>query len=102
MIMTDIENQTANQAMVIDNKIPLTWLFSSAGAVLLLLFSLLWTVAGQSNKLDQLIIQAEKNERRNVERDIKFESVIRDGYESKRLVDLLTLRIEALEKTHYK
>lgn len=85
-----------------DGRIPLTWLFSSAGAVLLLLFSLLWNVAGQSNKLDQLIVQADKAERHNVERDVKLEGVIRDGYDMKRNAEILQLRIEALEKARTK
>lgn len=88
--------------MTIDNKIPLTWLLTSAGAVLILLASLLWNVAAQSNKLDQLIIQAEKAERHNVERDIKLEAVIRDSYETKRNAEILGLRIEALEKARIK
>lgn len=88
--------------MTIDNKIPLTWLLSSAGAVLVLLATVLWNVAAQSNKLDQLIIQAEKTERRNIERDVKLESVIRDNYDTKRNAEILALRIEALEKARSK
>lgn len=88
--------------IVFDNKIPLTWLLSSAATVLILLGTLLWTVAGQSNKLDQLIIQADKAERHNIERDIKLESVIRDIYDTKHNAEILSLRIEALEKAHNK
>jgi len=86
------------RAVTFDNKIPLTWLLSCAGTVFVLLITVLWFVSGQSNKLDQLVNQADKQERRNLERDAKLESVIRDGYDSKRNADILTLRIDALEK----
>lgn len=88
--------------MVFDNKIPVTWLLSSAGAVLMLLATVLWNVAAQSNKLDQLIVQADKAERGNVERDAKLEVVIREGYDSKSKAEIMSLRIEALEKSHTK
>lgn len=88
--------------IVFDNKIPLTWLLSSAGTVLTLLAVLLWNVAAQSNKLDQLITQSEKMERTNLARDIKLETLIRDGYESKRNTEILNMRIDALEKARTK
>lgn len=88
--------------IVFDNKIPLTWLLSSAGTVLTLLAVLLWNVAAQSNKLDQLITQSEKMERTNLARDIKLETLIRDGYESKRNTEILNMRIDALEKARAK
>lgn len=84
--------------VVFDNKIPLTWLISSAAATFLLLVSVLWNVAAQSNKLDQLIIQMEKLERRNIDRDAKLDLVIRDGYDSKKNDEIMTLRIQSLER----
>ena len=88
--------------MVIDNKIPLTWLLTSAGTLILLLATVLWNVAAQSNKLDQLITQSEKTERRNIERYIKLDTVIRESYDAKRNAEILGLRIEALEKARAK
>lgn len=85
-----------------DNKIPLTWLLSSGGSILILLAALLWNVANQSNKLDQLITQSEKMERNNLARDEKFESLLRDGYEAKRNAEILNMRIDALEKAKTK
>lgn len=73
-----------------DNKIPLTWLLTSAGTVFVLLVSVLWNVASQSNKLDQLVIQAEKNERHSIERDQRLEALIRENF-------VLSVRIKALE-----
>lgn len=74
-----------------DNKIPLTWLLSCAGTVFLLLFTVLWFVAAQSNKLDTMATQSEK-------RDAKLEVLIRDNYDARRNADILTMRVEALEK----
>jgi hypothetical protein len=91
-----------DRRITFDNKIPLTWLLTSASTVLVLLATLLWNVAAQSNKLDQLIIQADKADRRNVERDVKLEAVIRDTYDTKRNSEILGLRIEALEKARGK
>lgn len=79
------------RAITFDYKIPLTWLLTTSGTVLVLLLSVLWNVASQSSKLDQLVSQAEKIERHSLERDQKLESLIRENY-------VLSVRIEALEK----
>lgn len=86
------------RAIVFDNKIPLTWLISSAGTVLLLLITVLWNVANQNNKLDQLVKQAEKSDRYTIERDKKIDDLMKEGYESKRLIELMNQRLEAVEK----
>lgn len=86
------------RAIVFDNKIPLTWLLSTAGTVLLLLISVLWNIANQNNKLDQLVTQAERTDSYNIERDKKLEALIKDGYEARRVNDLINLRLEAVEK----
>lgn len=79
------------RAVGFDNKIPLTWLLTSGGTVFTLLVSLLWNVASQSSKLDQLVVQAEKIERHSIERDQKLEALIRENF-------VLGVRIDALEK----
>lgn len=81
-----------------DNKIPLTWLLSTCGAILMLLATLLWNVAGQSNKLDQLISQMEKNEQSNLKRDAKLDVLMRDGFDAKKNEEIMTIRIQALER----
>lgn len=81
-----------------DNKIPLTWMLSSCGAILMLLASVLWNVAAQSSKLDQLIVQMDKNEQLNLKRDAKLDVLMRDGYDSKKNEEIMTIRIQALER----
>jgi hypothetical protein len=88
--------------IVFDNKIPLTWLLSSAGSILFLLGILLWNVAAQSNKLDQLILQTDKLEKAAAIRDAKFEDLSRESYATKRNEDIMNMRIEALEKARSK
>lgn len=79
------------RAITFDNKIPLTWLLSCAGTAFVLLITVLWFVAGQSIKLDSMAVQSEK-------RDAKLEVLIRDNYDARRNADILTMRVEALEK----
>lgn len=86
------------RAIVYDNKIPLTWILTSSGTVFVLLVSVLWNVAIQNAKLDQLVIQAGKIEVRSYERDQKLETLIHDSYDSKRNVDVLNVRLQSLEK----
>lgn len=81
-----------------DNKIPLTWIISSCGVILMLLSTLLWNVAAQSNKLDQLIYQMEKNEQSNLKRDAKLDVLMRDGFDAKKNEEIMTIRIQALER----
>lgn len=81
-----------------DNKIPLTWLISSCAAILMLLATVLWNIAAQSNKLDQLIVQMDKNEQLNLKRDAKLDVLMRDGYDAKKNQEIMTIRIQALER----
>jgi len=81
-----------------DNKIPLTWIISSCGVILMLLSTLLWNVAAQSNKLDQLISQMDKNEQLNLKRDAKLDVLMHDSFDSKKNEEVMTIRIQALER----
>jgi hypothetical protein len=83
-----------------DNNIPLTWLISSCGTILILLATVLWNIASQSNKLDQLIIQMEKSEQLNLKRDAKLDVLMRDGFDAKKNEEIMTIRIQALERSH--
>src|SRR5574337_775186 len=68
--MTDSEwGRDMKVHRIIDAKLPLTWLLSSAAALVLALVSLEWSVAAQNNKLEQLIAQYSKIEQRLDARD---------------------------------
>lgn len=79
-------------------RMPLTWLITTGAAVLIALGSTLWTVAGQSNKLDQLIITQAKMEKRFDDRDTKTEDMKERMFNFDRVTDNLKMRVDALER----
>lgn len=90
------------QPRIIDLQLPLPWLLSSVAAIMLTLASMVWSVAGQSNKLDQLILNTAKLEKRVDERDTRVDNLKEAQYESRRVQDSHALRIEALERAAHK
>ncbi|WP_043345172.1 hypothetical protein [Cupriavidus basilensis] len=95
-----MDNQDTKPQKIIDAKLPLSWLISSTVAVIAFLASALWAVFNQSAKLDILITQTTKLERRMDDRDARIDNVIRDIYDQKRVNDLQDLRIGQLEGRH--
>ena len=83
---------------IIDLQLPLPWLLSSVVAILLGFTGIIWSVAGQTNKLDQLIANTAKLEKRVDERDSRVEAMKDAQYEARRVQDLLTQRIDNLER----
>jgi len=58
-----------------------------------------WSIAGQSNKLDQLIANTSKLEKRVDERDTRTDSIKENQYEMRRVQDSHAMRLEALERS---
>lgn len=86
------------ETRIVDMRIPLHWMLSTAGAILVTLAMTLWNIAGQSSKLDQLIIANAKMEKRLDDRDARID-VLRDRLSQvDRALDALGLRIEVLER----
>ncbi len=83
---------------IVDMQLPLPWLLSSVAAIMLTMATMVWSVAGQSNKLDQLITNTAKLEKRVDERDNRVELIKDAQYEARRVQDLLTQRIDNLER----
>lgn len=81
-----------------DMKLPLPWLLTSVAAIMMSMGGMVWSVAGQSNKLDQLIVNTSKLEKRVDERDSRVEIMKDAQYEARRVQDLLTQRIDNLER----
>lgn len=79
-------------------RVPLSWLLSSAATILVTLGATLWNIAGQSNKLDQLIITNQKLEKRLDDRDTRIDSLRDKIFGLERASDNLTLRIDTLER----
>jgi septal ring factor EnvC (AmiA/AmiB activator) len=79
-------------------RVPLPWLLSSAAAVMMALGATLWNVAGQSNKLDQLIVTNQKLEKRLDDRDTRIDNLRDKIFALERSNDNLTLRLDTLER----
>ena len=82
---------------IIDTKLPLTWLITTAGALISVLFTLLWNISAQTNKLEQLILSTAKMEKRLDDRDARLDRMLVDFYEMHRIDDAQTLRLNAIE-----
>lgn len=83
---------------IVDMRIPLTWLLSSAVAILMTLGATLWNIAQQTNKIDQLIISNAKLEKRFDERDVRIDAVRDKNFELERKYENLRTRMENLER----
>jgi hypothetical protein len=78
--------------------VPLHWLLSSAGTILVSLAATLWNVAGQSNKLDQLIISNAKLEKRLDDRDARIDALRDKLFSYERSIDSVQMRLDMLER----
>lgn len=90
--------QEPREQQFVDMRVPLPWLLSSAAAIMVTLGATLWNIAGQSNKLDQLIVTNQKLEKRLDDRDTRIDSLRDKIFALERAADNLTLRIESLER----
>lgn len=83
---------------IVDMRIPLHWMLSTAGVILVTLATTLWNIAAQSNKLDQLIEANNKLEKRLDDRDVRID-VLRDRVSQlERAADTRAVRLENLER----
>lgn len=90
---------TRDPERIVDMRIPLHWLLSTAGTILVTLAVTLWNIAAQSNKLDVLIEANAKLEKRLDDRDIRLD-VLRDRVSQlERAADARAVRLENLERT---
>lgn len=83
---------------IVDMRIPLTWLLTSASTMLSLLCLTLWSVASQSNKLETIASASIKMEKRLDDRDEKTEALRERMFNFDRTTDNLKLRVDALER----
>jgi hypothetical protein len=78
--------------------VPLHWLLSSGGSILLTLAVTLWNIAGQSNKLDQLITSNAKMEKRLDDRDTRIDTMRDKLFICERSIDSIQVRLDMLER----
>lgn len=83
---------------IVDMRIPLHWMLSTAGAILMTLAVTLWNIAAQSNKLDTLIDANVKLEKRLDDRDIRLD-VLKDRVtQLERQADARAVRLDNVER----
>jgi hypothetical protein len=87
---------------IIDLQLPLPWLLSSLVGVMVAMATMVWSIAGQSNKLDQLILNTAKLEKRVDDRDGRLDIVKEAQYEMRRVQDAQNMRLDALERAGHK
>lgn len=84
---------------IIDLQLPLPWLLSSLAGIFIGFAAMIWSVAGQSNKLDQLILNTAKLEKRVDERDTRLDAVKEAQYEARLVQNALSIRVDVLERS---
>ena len=89
---------TDSPPRIIDLQLPLPWLLTSVASIMIGFAGIIWAVAGQTNKLDQLIASTAKLEKRVDDRDSRVETMKDAQYEARRQQDLLEQRVANLER----
>jgi hypothetical protein len=94
--------ERTDEMKVIDTKIPLTWLISTALALLGAFSALLWSIAAQSNKIDQVLVQQAKTDARLDNRDARID-VLASTFSTaisniQRIDDKQDLRLDNVER----
>lgn len=87
---------------VIDLKLPLSWLIGSACVVIGLVITVTWNASAQTktleNKIDLLINNGAKMEKRFDDRDVRLDSLAARLNSSERATDKLESRVDGLER----
>ncbi|CUI04668.1 hypothetical protein BN2497_4113 [Janthinobacterium sp. CG23_2] len=102
-------DQPIPQPRIIDTKLPLTWLLSTAGAIILALTGFAVTSSSNTektqNKLDllradqaTLILNIAKLEKRVDDRDTRTDALKEMQYSMQRIIDGQGIRLESLER----
>jgi uncharacterized membrane protein len=94
--------ETDRRVNIVDTKLPLTWLLSTAGIVTVFLATTLWNVSMQSNKLDQLVVSTTKIESNMSAQDGKMDKLKDSVNQLQRMGDIQQTRIEQLERSNRK
>lgn len=87
---------------IIDLQLPLPWLLTSMAGIMAAMATMVWSIAGQSNKLDQLILNTAKLEKRVDDRDGRLDTVKEAQYQMLRVQDAQNMRLDALERANHK
>ncbi len=87
----------AEQKMI-DTRLSLTWLLTTGGGLMVALCTLIWNISIQSNKIDLVLQQQQKADKRQDNGDARIDHLSTSIYEIQRIDDKQDLRIDALER----
>jgi len=87
---------------IIDTKLPLTWLLSSAAAIIMTMALIAINFNRQSDslnsKMDAVLASNAEMKAQSKERDVKHDALRESLYSTQRMVDAHDLRLNALER----
>src|SRR5438105_909732 len=91
---------------IIDTKLPLTWLLSTAGTIIITLAGITINFNKQTdslnNKMDTLLNSNTEMKMQSEKRDGKLDTLREQVYSTQRTVDTLDLRVGTLERGNAK
>lgn len=87
---------------IIDTKLPLTWLLSSAGAIIVSMCIIALNFNSKSDalsaKMDAVLASNAEAKVQSEKRDVKYETMREQVYASQRVLDAHDLRLNNLER----
>ncbi len=93
---------TSSPSRIIDTKLPLTWLLSSASAIIVTMMLIAINFNHQSdslnNKMDMLLTSNAEMKAQSKERDTKYEALRDSLYAAQRMIDAHDLRLTNMER----
>jgi hypothetical protein len=93
---------TNQPSRIIDTKLPLTWLLSTAGSIIVAMSLCALSISSNTEKtqakLDTLILNTAKLEKRVDDRDTRTDAIKEAQYSMLRTIDGQGMRIESLER----
>lgn len=83
---------------VVDVKFPLPWLITTAGAVVGSIAALTWQVAGANGRLETMVVEVGKVERRLDTRDDRIDQLRADVQQNRAINEVQNTRLAAIEE----
>ncbi len=83
---------------VVDVKFPLPWLITTAGTLVASIAALTWQVAGANGRLETMVVEVGKVERRLDTRDDRIDQLRADAQQSRATNEVQNARLAAIEE----
>jgi hypothetical protein len=82
----------------IEPKISLMWLLSAMATAIVFGGTLLWNIGLQSAKIDELLVQTQKLEKRLDDRDVRSDRIMQMIYSIRQVNDAQGFRLDDIER----